>query len=215
MVPVVLAQFEVSHRNSLENRMSEQIYPVSGTVNKFPWSKSRGDRTELIARWGGRGSRLLSLNDCQFCHWPPSCALCCRGNPKPRRVISESPHHLWLSEVTVLFLRQGKMRAAVLCLLQQWGWCAAAAVSLETWWQCREKTWGFQRESESSVGRAHACLWGRQYHPGLKKWDCQILCCLHRWLVVLGIRWREMILCNQQSTEDAFMKSYESYWYDR
>lgn len=36
MVPVVLAWFEVTRRSSLENRMSEQIYPVSGTVNKFP-----------------------------------------------------------------------------------------------------------------------------------------------------------------------------------
>lgn len=84
-----------------------------------------------------------------------------------------------------------------------------AGVPWETWSQCRDKTGGFQWRSKSFIARVHIILWAGWYHPFLKKWDCQILCCLPRQAASFGIECTEMILCNQQSVEDTFMKSYD------
>lgn len=82
----------------------------------------RWDRAD--SQMGRLRSWLLSLNGCQFSHWPPFCAFCCRRDPKPWKVISGSPQHLWVSEVKVVSLMQGKTGATGLHLLQQQGWCA-------------------------------------------------------------------------------------------
>lgn len=80
----------------------------------------RWDRAD--SQMGRLRSSLLSLNGCQFSHWPPFCALCCRRDPKPWKVISGSPQHLWLSEGKVVSPLCRERRG--LHLLQQQGWCA-------------------------------------------------------------------------------------------
>lgn len=59
------------------------------------------------SQMGRLRSRLLSLNGCQLSQWPPFCALCCRRDPEPWKVISGSLQHLWLPEVKVVSLMQG------------------------------------------------------------------------------------------------------------
>lgn len=163
----------------------------------------RWDRAD--SQMGRLRNRLLSLNGCQLSHWPPFCAFCCRRDPKPWKVISESPQHLWVQKwkwSPSCRDRQGLQGCT--CFSSRTG------VPWETRSQCREKTGGFQCRNKSSIAWVHIVLWDRWYYPFLKKWDCQILCCLQRQAASFGIKCREMILCNQQSVEGMFMKSYDN-----
>lgn len=52
VVSLVLSQFRVRHRSSLENHMSEQIYLVRGLANKFP------SLVQVQVRWDRADSQM-------------------------------------------------------------------------------------------------------------------------------------------------------------